>query len=573
MAKLSNTPRQQMTFDLERRKSYSFRCVLLHADRFPLDLTGCTLRFVMKREEYDEDLFDTTNQLINSEALILSPESGEGTFSFQAAELDGPPGAYNYAIVLWTRDGYSVVVTKGTVNLHPNTDSRSIMQSYTTNTADAALEITLRGNDVLNIVTNTLTRSEARVEIIGTGRPDDAATLEANTINEVANARVGTLFISLDGAGINAWAWRKRRDGWFIVEGMPLQWSDIQGRPAQFPPSSHGHSWSEITGKPTKFNPADHTHGWGDLTGVPSAFNPSPHVHNWTEIAGKPSVFVPAAHSHKWSDLTQVPTSFTPSAHSHSWAEVTDKPSTFAPSAHSHSWAEVTGKPSTFAPSAHTHPVTELTASGTRDATTFLRGDNTWAEVDLASVTSREYWGPGRPDVAGSLDSAGAAWVAAATAGAVFHSVNGPQGAWTWQKRGTTWVCVDGDTGQVDLAAYLTADWELIPTSGRLTGIRIGRLLRFTILVQLKAGSSRIGQSRRSQVLLTSTVSLRWSVTQDYTPATPALIGPAAVSGVIYLDDNGRLAVTGTETGNWAAGDRVRATVVCQSGDGWPLTI
>ena len=326
MAKLSNTPRQQMTFDLERRKSYSFRCVLLHADRFPLDLTGCTLRFVMKREEYDEDLFDTTNQLINSKALILSPESGEGTFSFQAAELDGPPGAYNYAIVLWTKDGYSVVVTKGTVNLHPNTDSLSIMQSYTTNTANAALEITLRGNDVLNIVTNTLTRSEARVEIIGAGRPDDAATLEANTINEVANARVETLFISLDGAGINAWAWRKRRDGWFIVEGMPLQWSDIQGRPAQFPPSSHGHSWSEITGKPSEFNPADHTHGWGDLTDVPSAFNPSPHIHNWTEIAGKPSVFVPAAHSHKWSDLTQVPTSFAPSAHSHSWAEVTDRP-------------------------------------------------------------------------------------------------------------------------------------------------------------------------------------------------------------------------------------------------------
>lgn len=30
-------------------------------------------------------------------------------------------------------------------------------------------------------------------------------------------------------------------------------------------------------------------------------------------------------------------------------------------------------------PTAHTHPVTDLTATGTRDATTFLRGDNTWA--------------------------------------------------------------------------------------------------------------------------------------------------------------------------------------------------
>ncbi len=30
-------------------------------------------------------------------------------------------------------------------------------------------------------------------------------------------------------------------------------------------------------------------------------------------------------------------------------------------------------------PTAHTHPVTDLTATGTRDSTTFLRGDNTWA--------------------------------------------------------------------------------------------------------------------------------------------------------------------------------------------------
>lgn len=33
---------------------------------------------------------------------------------------------------------------------------------------------------------------------------------------------------------------------------------------------------------------------------------------------------------------------------------------------------------------AHTHPVTDLTATGTRDATTFLRGDNTWGVPDGA---------------------------------------------------------------------------------------------------------------------------------------------------------------------------------------------
>lgn len=153
MARLTNTPQQQLQFDLERRKSYSFRCVLLNADRSPLNLTNCKLRFVMKAREYDDDLYDTTNVIVNHEARILSPESGEATFAFQAAELDVAPGAYNYAIVLWTKDGYSVVVVKGIVNLHANTDSASMTKSYTTNSADAALELTLRGNDVVNIVT------------------------------------------------------------------------------------------------------------------------------------------------------------------------------------------------------------------------------------------------------------------------------------------------------------------------------------------------------------------------------------------------------------------------------------
>ena len=46
---------------------------------------------------------------------------------------------------------------------------------------------------------------------------------------------------------------------------------------------------------------------------------------------------------------------------------------------HSHSWAEVTGKPSTFSPSAHTHGVADITGTGTKNSTTFLRGDGTWA--------------------------------------------------------------------------------------------------------------------------------------------------------------------------------------------------
>ena len=150
MAKLSNSPRQALNFDLERRKSYSFKFVMRHANGVPVDLTGCTIRFVMKPLGADEDPFDLTNLLVNSEATLGS--TGEGLFAFQAAELDGDPGEYPYAIVMWTPDNYSSVLMKGTVNLVDNTESLSMYRQYGITNPEASLELTLRQGDVVQVV-------------------------------------------------------------------------------------------------------------------------------------------------------------------------------------------------------------------------------------------------------------------------------------------------------------------------------------------------------------------------------------------------------------------------------------
>lgn len=48
-------------------------------------------------------------------------------------------------------------------------------------------------------------------------------------------------------------------------------WSDIQNKPQNFPPSVHSHAWNEITSKPTEFVPSAHVHTIPDVTGLTSA--------------------------------------------------------------------------------------------------------------------------------------------------------------------------------------------------------------------------------------------------------------------------------------------------------------
>lgn len=151
MAKLSNSPKQALNFDLERRKSFTFRVRLKYSDGSLVNLTGCTLRFVMKSAGAVDDHFDLNNLVVNSEATIGAPHTGEGVFAFQAAELDGDPGEYGYSIVLWSPDNFSTVLAKGVVNLLDNSESHSMHRLYSATAPTSALELTLRGGDVVEV--------------------------------------------------------------------------------------------------------------------------------------------------------------------------------------------------------------------------------------------------------------------------------------------------------------------------------------------------------------------------------------------------------------------------------------
>lgn len=89
---------------------------------------------------------------------------------------------------------------------------------------------------------------------------------------------------------------------------------------------------------------------------------------SWGNIENKPLQFPPTTHGHDWSELANVPTEFPPLAHGHVWSEIADKPSTFPPTAHSHPWADIANKPLEFPPEPHTHDAADVISGQFADA-------------------------------------------------------------------------------------------------------------------------------------------------------------------------------------------------------------
>ena len=167
--------------------------------------------------------------------------------------------------------------------------------------------------------------------------------------------------------------------------GGGITWATLIGKPATFPPATHGHaisdvtglpealaaaggspSWDAVTGKPAVFPPAAHQHPWSDLTGIPATFPPAAHTHPWADITGKPSTYAPAAHVHAIADVTGLQTALdgkSATGHTHAWTEITGRPATFAPAAHSHGFTDVTGLQTALdgkASTAHGHAIADV---------------------------------------------------------------------------------------------------------------------------------------------------------------------------------------------------------------------
>ena len=149
----------------------------------------------------------------------------------------------------------------------------------------------------------------------------------------------------------------------------------------------HSHSWTEVTGKPSTFTPSAHTHGVADITGTGTK-------NNTTFLRGDGTWAVPVDTTYQTLTQAQV-TAGTETVGKLVTAKIIgDTIDTAvagkADTSHTHAISDITGLQTAInakANSSHTHTIDDISATGTKSSTTFLRGDGTWAVIDLGDGT------------------------------------------------------------------------------------------------------------------------------------------------------------------------------------------
>lgn len=149
----------------------------------------------------------------------------------------------------------------------------------------------------------------------------------------------------------------------------------------------HSHSWTEVTEKPSTFTPSSHTHGVADITGTGTK-------DSTTFLRGDGTWAAPADTAYQTLTQAQV-TAGTETVGKLITAKIIgDTINTAvagkADTSHTHAISDVTGLQTAInakADSSHTHTINDISATGTKNSTTFLRGDGTWAVINLGDGT------------------------------------------------------------------------------------------------------------------------------------------------------------------------------------------
>ncbi|AYD86174.1 minor tail protein [Microbacterium phage Burro] len=152
MSYLGNTPKSPTILRLEQRKSFALALWIQDKSGRALDVTGATIKIVMKEKVDSTDTTDAGNMITNSSAEMADSAIGYVRFELQALDLNYDAGEYAYSIVM-IADGYSSVLVSGTVELIENTELASVSSVYDSLNNASSLVIAMDGPKVINVFT------------------------------------------------------------------------------------------------------------------------------------------------------------------------------------------------------------------------------------------------------------------------------------------------------------------------------------------------------------------------------------------------------------------------------------
>lgn len=138
MTLISNSPRESVALQLEARKSFALRVLLMDAHRNRIDVSGSTFRLscgTIDRAGTPTEAFTATGQ-------IVDPEQGHVLFELQAAQLDLPPVQHHFSVIMVT-GGYSSVLFKGVFDMQQNTEFASTEEEFDVSNPSRALSVVL----------------------------------------------------------------------------------------------------------------------------------------------------------------------------------------------------------------------------------------------------------------------------------------------------------------------------------------------------------------------------------------------------------------------------------------------
>ena len=222
MAYTGNSPVDQVVLRLQARKSFSLGIWIEDDNQRPLDITGCTLRFVARKSVPGSVNDDSGNLVSSSVAAIMAPTLGYAVFSFQAAELDWTPGEYMFSIVL-SDSGYSTVVVHGIIQLEQNTEFTSLTETYSLSDPPTALRAIMRESHTIRVRTGPALapgqatfsiEDEQRLAELYAGAVSDGVALNADLIPDGQAKVMMTVAERLQ------------------LANLSLEWDDILGKPA-----------------------------------------------------------------------------------------------------------------------------------------------------------------------------------------------------------------------------------------------------------------------------------------------------------------------------------------------------